>query len=185
MSTERIKLFKKIAQLQQKAPVIHKSTKGYGYTYADLTTIFTSINPLMKEFGLGFWQGSEYYEAQDANVITTTIFCTETGESIESSMKVDESVELKGMNKYQILGSSITYYKRYMISSMLGLITDKDIDAAGEQPHNKEVKKQKLTPTIKKAMRQFWLDGKKSDVESRIKSYEYTDKDWSEITAKA
>ena len=139
MNKERIKLLKKIADFQQKAPIIHKSTKGFGYTYADLTLIFKTINPLMKEFKLGFTQGIEYLKEQDINVITTEIFCTETGEVITSTMKLDETVVMKGMNQFQVNGSAITYVKRYQISAMLGLITDKDIDGAGEQDMNKKV----------------------------------------------
>ena len=37
------------------------------------------------------------------------------------------------MNDYQAYGSGVTYFRRYALSSMLGLITDKDIDAAGTQ----------------------------------------------------
>ena len=29
-------------------PVIHKETKGYGYSYADLPTIFDKINPFVQ-----------------------------------------------------------------------------------------------------------------------------------------
>ena len=35
------------------------------------------------------------------------------------------------MNEYQSYGSGVTYYRRYALSSMLGLVTDKDTDAAG------------------------------------------------------
>ena len=37
------------------------------------------------------------------------------------------------MNEFQVLGSAITYLRRYALSSMLGLVTDKDTDASGEQ----------------------------------------------------
>jgi hypothetical protein len=37
------------------------------------------------------------------------------------------------MNDYQSFGSGITYYRRYALASMLGLVTDKDTDASGEQ----------------------------------------------------
>ena len=33
---------------------------------------------------------------------------------------------MKGMNVYQSKGSGITYYRRYMLSSMLGIISDAD-----------------------------------------------------------
>jgi hypothetical protein len=37
------------------------------------------------------------------------------------------------MNDYQAYGSGVTYFRRYALSSMLGLVTDKDTDASGEQ----------------------------------------------------
>ena len=40
---------------------------------------------------------------------------------------------LKGQNDFQVLGSAITYLRRYSLSSILGLVTDEDADAAGEQ----------------------------------------------------
>ena len=60
----------------------------------------------------------------------------ESAEKIESSTLIP-TVALKGMNDYQSFGSGITYYRRYCLSSMLGLVTDKDIDASGEQTGKK------------------------------------------------
>ena len=44
------------------------------------------------------------------------------------------------MNEFQVLGSAITYLRRYALSSMLGLVTDKDTDASGEQVKNEPKK---------------------------------------------
>ena len=120
-------LFKSLAAFQQECPVIHKGTEGYGYSYADLPTIFEVINPLLKKNGLGFTQLLE------GDAIRTIIFHSETGETIESKMSIPTDVNLKGMNYFQVMGSAITYYRRYALSSALGLVTDKDTDAAGEQ----------------------------------------------------
>ena len=49
-------IFKAISDFQKEVPVIHKGTTGYGYSYADLPTIFEKINPLLKKHGLGFTQ---------------------------------------------------------------------------------------------------------------------------------
>ena len=120
-------LLKSVAAFQQECPTIHKGTQGYGYTYADLPAIFKVINPLMKKHGLGFMQ--ELHE----HSIITTIFHIESGEMRESRANIPQGVQLKGMNDFQVLGSAITYIRRYALSSALGLVTDKDIDAAGEQ----------------------------------------------------
>jgi hypothetical protein len=120
-------LFKSLAEFQQEVPVIHKATQGYGYTYADLPKIFEVINPLLKKHGLGFTQ------LINGTQIATCLFHVESAESIESKIDIPQGVILKGMNEFQVLGSAITYLRRYALSSMLGLVTDKDTDASGEQ----------------------------------------------------
>jgi hypothetical protein len=104
-------LFTALAAFQQEVPVIHKGTQGFGYSYADLPKIFEVINPLLKKHGLGFTQ-----------VLTS-----------EESKCAIPYVQLKGMNDYQAFGSGVTYYRRYALSAALGLVTDKDTDASGEQ----------------------------------------------------
>lgn len=127
-------LFKALATFQQEVPIIHKGTQGYGYSYADLTAIFSTINPLLKKHGLGFTQ------LVGDNNIKTIIFHIESGEQLETVTTIPSGVTLKGMNDFQVLGSAITYIRRYALSSALGLITDKDLDACGEQ--------QKETPIV-------------------------------------
>ena len=121
------KLYTAIAAFQQQVPVIHKGTQGYGYSYADLPTILSIINPLLKLNGLGFTQMITEYGLE------TTIFHCESGEKISSIAQIPQGVTLKGMNDFQVLGSAITYMRRYALSSALGLVTDKDTDAYGEQ----------------------------------------------------
>jgi len=104
-----------------------KDTSGYSYTYADLPAIFKVINPLMKTHGLGF------YQAVNGTKIKTVVFHVESGEIIESETDIPQGVQLAKMNDFQVLGSAITYIRRYALSSMLGLVTDKDTDASGEQ----------------------------------------------------
>jgi hypothetical protein len=125
-------LFKSLSEFQQEVPVIHKGTQGYGYSYADLPAIFEVINPLLKKNGLGFSQPIM------GDTIKTIIFHIESGESIESLTEIPKNVALKGMNDFQVLGSAITYLRRYALSSILGLVTDKDTDAGGQQQAKKK-----------------------------------------------
>lgn len=120
-------LKKSLALFQQNCPVIHKGTQGYGYTYADLPAILAVINPLLAKYNLGFSQPLE------GDGIRTIIFHTETGETIESFVSIPQNVQLKGQNDFQIMGSAISYFRRYSLSSILGLVTDKDLDATGTQ----------------------------------------------------
>ncbi len=141
MATENTNIYQALASFQQECPVIHKGTQGYGYSYADLPTIFSIINPILQEKGLGFTQ-----LIQD-NAIETILFHSESGQTIVSKTAIPEDVSLKGMNAYQVLGSAITYIRRYALSSMLGIVTDKDTDAA--------TPKQTKRPVLKKDTKEF------------------------------
>eukprot|EP00919_Chromeraceae_sp_WS-2016_P071023 GHVR01168267.1.p2 GENE.GHVR01168267.1~~GHVR01168267.1.p2 ORF type:complete len:127 (+),score=14.60 GHVR01168267.1:2-382(+) len=97
----------------------------------------------MKKNGLGFTQLLE------GNGLKTIIFHCESGESLESIADIPQNVTLKGMNAFQVLGSANTYIRRYALSSALGLITDKDIDACGEQVKKTPSEKLKDCKTLK------------------------------------
>ncbi len=98
----------------------------HNYQYADLPTIFEVINPLLEKHGLGFTQ------LLQGNSIQTILFHVETGETIESLTEIPQD-EASRMNIFQSAGSGVTYFRRYALSSMLGIVTDVDTDAA-KQP---------------------------------------------------
>lgn len=148
-------IYKALADFQQEVPVILKDTTGHNYKYADLPAIFEVINPLLKKHGLGFTQPI------NGSKIKTILFHIESGETIESETDmpfeslVYEEVKktdrdgnsyvttvIKGfeaMNRAQAIGSLITYFRRYAISSLLGLVTDKDTDGTGSKSVSKEI----------------------------------------------
>lgn len=117
-------LIKALSEFQNECPIIHKDTKGHNYTYADLPQIFSVINPLLKKHKLCFTQLLEN------DGIRTILFHVESGEQIESFTTIP-LVKLGAMNEYQSYGSGVTYFRRYALSAMLGLVTDKDTDASG------------------------------------------------------
>ena len=132
-------LIKSLSNFQNECPVIHKDTKGHNYTYADLPQIFSVINPLLKKNGLCVVQPLEN------DGIKTILYHVDTCEFLESYTSIPK-IKLGIMNEYQSFGSGVTYYRRYALSSMLGLITDKDIDACGvqEQPKSLQIWKQEI-----------------------------------------
>ena len=140
MENTKAHLFKALAEFQQECPTIHKATQGYGYSYADLPTIFEVINPLLKKNGLGFTQ------LLNEGDIVTILFHVASGESIESFTNIPKDVELKGMNPFQVYGSACTYMRRYSLSSILGIVTDKDTDANGEQKKKAQPKAKAIKP---------------------------------------
>lgn len=152
------KIYKSLAAFQQECPVIHKGTSGYGYTYADLPAILAVINPLLKKHKLGFTQ------LMEENGLRTTLFSTEDGSSITTWSEIPSGVKLSSMNQFQVDGSAITYYRRYMLSAMLGIVTDKDTDASGNQEGSSK-EKPSLTPSHKN-----WEAARKAAKEGKIEA---------------
>lgn len=128
-------IYKALAAFQQEVPVIHKGTTGYGYSYADLSEILGVVNPLLKKHGLGFTQ------IMTGISLRTVVFHIDSGETIESEVDIPQDVNLNGMNKFQVAGSAVTYYRRYSLSSILGLVTDVDSDASDKSNEAKFQKK--------------------------------------------
>jgi hypothetical protein len=139
-------IYKALADFQQEIPTLIKETSGYGYKYTDLPAIFETINPLLKKYGLGFTQPI------NGTKIKTILFHCKSGETIESetdlpidSLVYEENDKKKfvlrgfeGMNKAQAIGSLVTYFRRYALSSLLGLVTDKDTDGTGKSGSGKK-----------------------------------------------
>lgn len=167
-------IFRAIGNFQNEVPIIHKGTKGYGYSYADLPTILEIINPLLRKNGLCFSQ-----PIIDGK-LKTILFHIDSGEHIESIVDIPKDVSLKGMNDFQVLGSSITYLRRYSLSSLLGLVTDKDNDAYGEQ----KVKKTKPDLSLTDAGFDYLINkGTKEDIELALKERKMT-KEQSDVLSK-
>lgn len=123
-------LYQALASFQQDVPQLLKNTKGYGYNYTDLSEIIKIINPYMKKHGLGFTQP---LQKNEKNGIRTIIFHIDTGESLDSYIDLIEGVQLKGLNDFQVYGNAVSYFRRYALVSVLGLVSDRDTDASGEQ----------------------------------------------------
>jgi len=147
------KIYEALEGFQQEVPVILKDTSGYNYKYADLPAIDEVIKPLLKKHGLGVLQPLSNINGVQA--LKTIIYHKESGEVLEDITPLPQTklekiqtrkagkdgVQLvsekfvvcgfEQMSEPQAQGSIITYYRRYALSSFLGLITDKDTDGIG------------------------------------------------------
>lgn len=146
-----IELLTALANFQNECPTIEKRKKGYGYNYADFTTSIETMKPFLKKHGLGFSQMIE-----ETNKLRTIVFHIETGQLIQSVLTMASGYELKGMNIYQTEGARNSYYKRYSLFSMLGVITaEEDIDAKGQTKPVESKKQQSKPDKVKLNNNQF------------------------------
>jgi len=128
-------IVKALSEFQQACPAIKKDSTAKGtkftYKYGSLPHVLEEIKPHMKKAGLTFTQPIVFRDGNE--FIYTTLYHVESGEKIESKMLLPE-FEFDQMNKIQSKGSVITYYRRYALMAILGIVAEEDDnDAQGKE----------------------------------------------------
>ncbi len=103
--------------LDREVEVQTKTGGKYKFRYATFANIIDKIKKPLSENGLS------YSQLVNENGSVTTILMHESGEWISSTLLIT------GEKTPQGIGSTITYTKRYALSSMLGVCADDDDDA--------------------------------------------------------
>jgi hypothetical protein len=128
--TDEYKDFRKrLWKAQQEMPVMQKEAQGFKFKYTDLVVIIEQIRPILEKHKLGFLHVTSFDKDTNSNVVTTEVFCEDTLESMASELMIPAGVKIAGMNEFQVMGSALTYFRRYHILIMLGILTEEDIDS--------------------------------------------------------
>lgn len=127
--TEQKNIMKAIQNVQQEAEYIKRESAGQvgqgKFKYANLTSTWDAIKVLLKSNNITVYQSPTNTDGHlTGNFFKTTLFHTESGESVTEYMGM-----VITRQDPQALGAAITFYRRYMLTSMLGLIPDDDNDA--------------------------------------------------------
>ena len=119
-----MKIYAKIHEAKKEIGVVKKNAKNphFKNTYADLNALIDAVEPILLEKGLILLQ-----PIKDGKV-HTQIIDVESGEMIESAIDLTPNLTSQAM------GSQITYYRRYQISSILLLMADDDDGQKASQP---------------------------------------------------
>lgn len=128
------------AQVDLKNP--NKDQQGYGYKYADLSSIIDSVKPTLKKNGLSIVQ---LVKDKEAKVGVETILLHESGQYISTTLYLDPPT-MKGTSATQNAGAALTYARRYSLSAILNINADEDTDA-----RNKTSLKLEKSDTAQKA----------------------------------
>lgn len=126
---EQDKLMEAIFNVQQAAEAIEKTATGQvgsrSYKYANLNDTWDTVKDLLKSNKLVVYSSPVAMAGGSfGNFFKTTIYHTPSGQSITEYMPM-----VLTRQDPQGIGAAITYYRRYMLTSMLGLIPDDDNDA--------------------------------------------------------
>ena len=104
-------------------PTIPKNAQAYGYKYATLDDILTVVKPILAKHKLVLIQPLTGEGLE-------TIIMHESGQCIREAVSLPSMGENKKMNAAQAVGATITYMRRYALSSILCISTDEDSDGA-------------------------------------------------------
>jgi hypothetical protein len=100
---------------------IHKTRQGHNYKYADLESIFKSIQPELTKAGLMIIQQGEVINGLD---YIRTIIASSCGDEIDFGVTPVKATKPDA----QSFGSGLTYARRYAIGMALGLTPEDDDD---------------------------------------------------------
>lgn len=116
-----------------------KTGGSYEFSYTDLEGIFDALKVVYKENGIAVLQTPKtFFQDGTLMVSVETMLLHESGEWVKS-----EPLSVPASNNMQDLGGQITYMKRYSLSAISGLSTEKDDDANGVSGNQVEYKNNK------------------------------------------
>ena len=134
---EELSLLQRLNDFQEEMLDVEilKSKEGYGYSYADLPAVLDIVFPIMKKHGIGYFHLTDFDATSGKNIVITTIYnLSKEADQQTSRSLIDGDTVLAKMNKFMVEGSAITYFRRYHLTTMLGLTSDEDSDAGGKKP---------------------------------------------------
>ena len=138
MSSSIAKLALAQTKVQKEIKDLPKESKGFAHKYTTFDKLVQYLRPILSKHGISFIQMPC---GDNENVGVITLYMHTSGEYIYSKI---ETQIIQAQNKYQSMGSAITYFKRYSLASFVGIASDEDTDGNVQK---KEVKKP--TPTTK------------------------------------
>lgn len=100
-----------------------KSGSSYTFDYTDLNGIFDEAKRVFKDNGISVIQNAF---SHDGKVGVVTMLLHSSGQYVKS-----EALLITANSNMQDMGGQITYMKRYSLSAMLGISTEKDDDGNG------------------------------------------------------
>jgi len=132
VTVEKKNIWQKMSDIQGLNIQINKDKAAHGYSYATLDQIMDKLSPILHEHKLLVYHQTDYDTEEKCSYLKTTVKDIESpDDQITSLTYLDSTIILPGQNKVMVIGSMITYYRRYHVTSLFGLTTETDTDAGG------------------------------------------------------
>jgi hypothetical protein len=155
METKNI--YQKLHEAKLEIGKVAKNAKNphFKNTYADLNALIEAVEPILLEKGLVLLQPIK--EGKVFTIIT----------DINSATFVESYIDLTSGLTAQALGSQITYFRRYTLSSLMTLQAIDDDGQHASQPV--KVQKTECDPATFETIKQAIIDGKRTIEQAKEK----------------
>lgn len=118
----------KAIEKNREVTITTKSGHSYKFRYADLEEILTKTRPALSANGLAMIQTVEH--GQQGPLLTCKLMHAGGG-MITSEVLIPSARDMAADPK--AFGAAITYFRRYMVTAMLGVAADDDLDEDGQE----------------------------------------------------
>jgi hypothetical protein len=116
MEVKNTDIYSKLFNIQQEIGALSKDTSNpyYKSKYFDINSLIKQLQPILTKNKILLIQPII------DNMVCSRLICLEDGGSIDSTLTLPQ------IDDAQKIGSAITYYRRYTLTSLLGLQADDD-----------------------------------------------------------
>lgn len=147
--------YEDFVKLQAELPSVMKDATGQvgnqKFKYADLHVIVETIRPILLKHGFAFMQP---IVSEGDHTFIDTVLIHKSGDKVYAKTRID----YPGDN-IKVFGAAVTYYRRYALQSMLGIVADADADDNKDTIGKKEAPKAQQTEADKlKLFCDLWKD---------------------------
>lgn len=124
MTDNNTNIYTALLALQRDLPVIPKNreanTGKFSYSFADIADVTAELFPRLTELDVIFT--CSHRVDGDRQTLTGCLY------HVPSNTHVQGEIDMKNARTAQEIGSATTYYRRYLLASLTGVITDSDED---------------------------------------------------------
>lgn len=137
---------KALAAAQGKFPPVPKTRTNplFKHKYATLDDVINTVRGPLAAHGLSFVQPLS--NGADGAVVLETVIIHQSGEWLSTIAHVPALSGNKATNELQTFGGALTYMRRYMLTSMLGISSEEDGDGNGEKSKPKRARSKPTGP---------------------------------------
>lgn len=158
MSEKTAELFTALSKFQGDLTNSYKSKSGHGYNYSDLATVIDTAKQPLLDNGLAVVQ--LIGKTEDGSTTLTTMLTHSSGEWMRDEYILPPAVLQGGASKNpaQVLGSAITYSRRYAYASIIGMAQSDDDAAQVRDTSTNKAPQNQLEPK-----HQQWVDAARAN----------------------